>query len=407
MWIIQQVPVGTQVEHVLIIKHLGRIYPQMLLVQAFSDFLAFSDRQVIPDMCSSHLKAKVSICVVQACHRTMLEQEANGSWSDSPEQTACGVLLLSECRRLTFLESVEQKINQTIATGIEYLQSFPLESLPLERFWNGKTISGSRFLTLSFVLAAMKSAEKTTPLEKRGTCLEKIYPTKLQHLEYMSLFRQTPMFSEVPHWELATSCLEGVLYDSILRTHRLDVFPRKNMSEDKYFGIIPFTWTACNNHLRLFASSSFLYEMMVISFLNYQVDEFMEAVATPCFANKLEELGRLVSALVLRDIKPVNFPSSYQPVLEPLGRFVAYVLDHPLATMASRRDYQCLQRELRFFLLAHVQQAKDSAKFNSSPQKGIFYNAELTFFNWVRTTSADHTSCPYSFWFVSCLLSGV
>ena len=41
------------------------------------------------------------------------------------------------------------------------------------------------------------------------------------------------------------------------------------MEEDQYFDIIPFTWTACNNRKGTFASTSFIYAMMIVSFLNY------------------------------------------------------------------------------------------------------------------------------------------
>ncbi|KAI0530101.1 terpene synthase family protein [Xylaria digitata] len=383
-------------------RHLGRIYPRMLLVQAFSDLLALLDCQVLPDMCNRQLKAKVSVSVFQACHRTLLEQKKNGSWGDCPDETACGVLTLSECRYLSFLESVGQVVNDAMAAGIKYLQSLPSFSLSPGYLWNEKVTSGSQLLTLSFILAATKSAEPISTPTKRGTCLNGTYSMNAKSFEHISLFKQTPMFNGTPEWEMTASCLEGALYQPLLREHRLDIFPRENMSEDKYFDIIPFTWTACNNHLRVFASSSFLYDMMVISYLNYQADEFMEAVAGPCFGSQIEELNDLVDALVSRNLKATNYPDSYQHVIEPLSRFVAHVLDHPLVTAASRWDQQRLQRELRLFLIAHAQQAKDS----SDLPKRIFHRTAPTFFNWVRTTSADHTSCPYSFSFVSCLLSG-
>ena len=50
------------------------------------------------------------------------------------------------------------------------------------------------------------------------------------------------------------------------------------MEEDKYFEYIPFTWTLCNNRRNTFLSTKSLVERMMISFLNYQADEFMEAV---------------------------------------------------------------------------------------------------------------------------------
>ncbi|RYP78944.1 hypothetical protein DL769_003109 [Monosporascus sp. CRB-8-3] len=110
-----------------------------------------------------------------------------------------------------------------------------------------------------------------------------------------------------------------------------------------------------------------------------------------------------------------------------------------------------LARELEIFLLAHIDQAEDNhrfarqlakSSFSSTPfnnrtrdsngkrgpngtgirngttepngiQESTAPDAQLlhyenpgrTFYNWVRSTSADHTSCPFSFVFFNCLIS--
>ena len=68
-----------------------------------------------------------------------------------------------------------------------------------------------------------------------------------------------------------------------------------------------------------------------------------------------------------------------------------------------------MMRQLRIFLHAHVTQSEDNAKFINGARdtNGVRSFANDTFFQWVRTTSADHTSCPYSFSFVSCLMSAL
>jgi hypothetical protein len=67
------------------------------------------------------------------------------------------------------------------------------------------------------------------------------------------------------------------------------------MMEDKYSDNIPFTWTSCDNRQRTFASTSFIYEMMIVSFLNYQADEFMEECVGIMFQEQTNALRQLTN----------------------------------------------------------------------------------------------------------------
>ncbi|KAI0172217.1 hypothetical protein GGR52DRAFT_573358 [Hypoxylon sp. FL1284] len=134
-----------------------------------------------------------------------------------------------------------------------------------------------------------------------------------------------------------------------------------------------------------------------------------------------------------------------------LGRYTGHILQHASVT-SSPRDMQVrLARELETFLLAHIDHAEDNYRFTNQEKKnssglptyyadttcishnGIhdgkgdvnwvdncagsrqttartsylkqYQNPARTFYNWVRSTSADHTSCPFSFAFFHCLLS--
>ncbi|KAI1160012.1 hypothetical protein F5B18DRAFT_655109 [Nemania serpens] len=72
----------------------------------------------------------------------------------------------------------------------------------------------------------------------------------------------TTPFSELPECQIQGSMVESVLIQPMLYVRRLDIFPRKDI-----------------NRRHTFASTSFLYEMMVISSLNYEADEFLESCA--------------------------------------------------------------------------------------------------------------------------------
>ncbi|KAI3325481.1 hypothetical protein HD806DRAFT_490424 [Xylariaceae sp. AK1471] len=175
----------------------------------------------------------------------------------------------------------------------------------------------------------------------------------------------------------------------------------------------------------MFAPASFLYEMMVLSFLNYQADEFMEACAWTVFRCRTDALRQVIDRAFLptpNSSKDLTWGSvsdidrsSYAKVLTPLTKFVSYVLNHPCVLAASSWDREHVKRELRTFLYAHVTQLEDNSRFQQQqprteerqqPGCATAYTSSTdSFFHWVRTKSADHTSCPYSFSFVGCLMS--
>ncbi|RYP04763.1 hypothetical protein DL764_004246 [Monosporascus ibericus] len=368
---------------------LSHLYPTMLLVEALADLVGMMDKKGLSEAFDDDVKARLSVVIFQACFRTLMTQLDDGSWNGSIEQTAYGVLMLTKARRLS-------------------------------------------------MLAALKSALSLTDNKpKLGSSLGNVLSQKMMR-SYVGLFRQTPLFSAIPEWQLRGSFVEAALFQRLLRTGRLATFPRTDMEEDKYFDIIPFTWTACNNRWKAWAPSSFLFEMMNVSFLNYQADEYMEAVAGPHFATNLPELRVLVDELfhpipnVAESVKngTNGIPLMSSPplhkngvghangngadarfstteVIRPLSRFVGRILHSPRIAHASKHDRQILAAELRVFLQAHITQHADNTRFRQQEtgQCEQFRQPSCTFFNWVRTTSADHTSCPYSFTYVSCLLS--
>lgn len=398
------------------------------------------------DLLDSNLRSRVHITLFQACSRALLDQQSDGSWMRSIEQTAYGVLILCEAKNLTFFESLRLELDDAIHRGISFLKSHAPESSPPELIWIEKVSYASPMLTEAYVLAAQKAGSRigAVTIEAASGSGVHIEPTNMAR--YVQLFRQTPLFSSLPKWRVHLSALEAGLFMPLLSARRLEVFPRKDMEKDKYFEIIPFTWTSCNNRSRAFASTSFLYDMMVISFLNYQADEFMEAVAGPAFRGNLDGLRHLIDSLfgaegvekataahganardnadadsalslngsapVIEDMPAIDVATRSQEenVRIPLRRFVSHVLGHPSITNASSWDRTTLTRELRTFLLAHVLQTEDNDRFSRDidhehADDHVFASAATSFFKWVRTTSANHTSCPYSFAFVSALIS--
>src|ERR1700722_3386254 len=130
----------------------------MLLVQAFMDLLVIIERDSLPGVFDEDMKAKVSITIFQACLRTALAQEANGSWNDSVEKTSYAVLILSEARRLCLFEGMQQHLAAAIDSGVSFLSSPAGRSAPPDYIWIAKVGNTATFLTEAYLLAALKAS---------------------------------------------------------------------------------------------------------------------------------------------------------------------------------------------------------------------------------------------------------
>jgi hypothetical protein len=419
------------------------LYPSVLLVEVLVDLVSSLELGKLPDVLGQELQHRVAITLYQACLRPLLDQASDGSWNKSIEATAYGVLILTEARRLCFFDRLREPLDEAIRRGIAFADSIGDDEAELNYIWIEKVSYASILLTKSYLLAA-RWATKSQPGASIGSSLWT--PPREGLDKHVRLFHQAELFSSLPEWELRASMIEAALFTPILRTHRLDVFPRQDVAEDKYLDVVPFFWTAANNRDRTYASTLFLYDMCFIAMLNFQLDEFMEATAGVLFRGRMDDLRQLIHDLLAeetsakalggaRDQMPSNSDSGieedlsmsdsssddapdcnpeYELVFSALSTFTSHVLKHPSIQSASAWDRMLLAREMKSYLLAHVQQAEDSTPSTSSEQSkdrplqdgrpARVSTSTTTFFNWVRTTSADHISCPYSFHFVACHL---
>ncbi|KAF1962414.1 hypothetical protein CC80DRAFT_542726 [Byssothecium circinans] len=271
--------------------------------------------------------------------------------------------------------------------------------------WIEKVSFGSPLITQGYRLAALKAASSCAddiPLGSLGI----IAPRLESGANYMKLLKKTPLFERIPNWQLQASVLEASLFQPLPRDRRLDVFPRENMAPDKYFDLIPLTWISCNNRTKTLASNRFIFEMMIISFLDFQADEFMEAVAGPAYEGRTDELNRLIEDICdeIGHIPSPNSPNKRRKTSENrfsrspdakrngtngccsldvkdlvhkinghgtqygceevrnvLSRFVSHIYHHPSVRSASDWDRASMLRELRVYLHAHVTQSVDNA----------------------------------------------
>ncbi|KAJ6438979.1 Copalyl diphosphate synthase-like protein [Purpureocillium lavendulum] len=407
------------------------LYPSFLLVGSLVSLMASLEQNRLLHVFDEDLQSRIAVTLAQACLRPLFDQKDDGSWNHSMEETAYGVLILCEARRLYIFDDLREPLDSAIVRGVAFLDSN--DSQVQNYVWIEKVTYASPLLTESYLLAARKAASCPV-VASVGSDLEPKSSSKRMD-QYARLFHQTPLFESLPEWELRASLIEASLFLPLLRPRRLDVFPRKGVEDDKYFDLIPFFWTSPNNRARTYASTWFLYEMMNITLLTMQVDEFMEAVAGPSFLSHTAELRQLIYD-VFRMTESVgahpvkcddatheldgrsradggkrNGQRSCDPqqcdddIVNPLSKFTRYILENSSIQASSHWDQEIIKSELQTYLLAHVQQAEDNARIAWRTNGGRRASTSAsTFFGWVRTTGADHSACPFSFFVVSCLI---
>ena len=336
---------------------------------------------------------------------------------------------------------------------------------PTDNFlWIEKITYQVPFLSEAYILAALKlsglarAKPRTTPT----------FPMSVAGDKLVKRFSGLPLYRSTPERILTAASMEARVFQSRLKGVRLRIFPREGMAEDKYFDFLPLAWTAANHLNENPASGTFLYEMMVISLLNYQVDEYIESVAGLAFRNDLPALENLVqnlfAAIIQNDppfrlhgtkhsshiyhtsngktyflknqhtTSPPDKGSSTQenPEAHHLETTeISAILEREINSQApkwnqtSRSDVrECLSNFIHY-ISAHV------AVQNATPHDRAAVLFELRAFllahvhqardsahlqhtrlapktpfaSWVHSTSAVHTSCSYSFAFALCLIA--
>ncbi|KAH6625504.1 ent-copalyl diphosphate/ent-kaurene synthase [Boeremia exigua] len=411
--------------------HLSHLYPTMLLVQAFTDVLALVDRGELLFL-NENLRWQISISLFQACHRTLLEQRQDGSWSEMPEQTAYAILALAEARRVCFFSSILPALQASIDRAITFLKDSP-DHWAVDHNWTSKTAYNVRFVAEAYILAATNMSSTVGEVASIGTSLGLGISTG-ELDAYQKLVSKTPLFASLPDWEVRTSLIESALFVPLLKARRLDVFPRDKVpiTKDTYFTIIPFTWVGCNNRSRTFASALYLYEMMHISLLGFQTDEFVEVVLAPAFEDDISGLHDLIDRVIdniaetsqhKNGVTKTNgrvgengihetdgSTTEKEDIVILLSRFAEHVLHHPSVLEASRWDRENLRSELKTFLHAHTTQVGDNKRFaaqlsGNADEDDTYNSPGRSFFQWLHSTAADHVACAYSLAFSTCLIS--
>ena len=405
----------------------------MLLSQAFSKLLALRDSGRFAALSSDRIWDRVPLVLLQLLRSALRNQSRKGSWGNSScEITSYAILTLVAVKANQLPELLHETILNALERGLEFLKDNENAWRESQRIWVEKVSYSSPLLTVTYCLAAMSAASKT--LAASGPTPKK-QASKLSTMT--TFFSPIAMFSQLQEWELMALALESDHYKRQLEFVRLEVFPRDGLSKDKYLDYIPFTWIACSSLESTQVSNHILWEMMLVSMLNYQVDEYMETAVDETvrqsptavracinrvcdmFTRKRQNLDNTEmstngktkqSNFDLRQCRSSEqestqgFDEDLLRVEAVLSRYAAHFLEHPAVTRSPRQMQDRLETALRTMLHAHVTQIIDNQEFEKQKDQRIFQTSR-PYYEWVNTTSADHTSCPFSFLFFCCLIA--
>ncbi|CAN8100051.1 unnamed protein product [Discula destructiva] len=404
--------------------HLHELYWMMLVSEAFALLYnkASHSEGLMQAVLQDDIKLgeQIPLVTLQILMKILESQQADGSWNGVCELTANAVLALSSLAGLPWIQNLNSnKLTASLRSGKAYLGSHRTEWTRGRYLWVEKVTYASNLLSEAYCVAAshlpdskMKNDDGREELVQTSNGF--LLPPKLLYgmSKSAQLFSLTPLFADMDADMMRIAECQAAYALGRLQRQHLQIFPRKGMAEDKYLMVIPLSWTACS--VRLGGPASFYVnsEMILISMLMFQADEFMED-AVGQFKGDTEHIRTMIRELcweasngtadngetecqILREQQDTDLNTN---IRAPLARFIKHILHHPSVTRASGTLQKRLAIELDTFLQAHITQLEDSRcleKDQATPKR--------TYYNWVRSTSADHTSCPVAFVFYTCLL---
>lgn len=398
----------------------------MLQGQAFVRLLACWDKGHLKQLPELLVRERVPLALIQILHRTLQSQRPDGSFGAlSCESTAYAILTLKSIVSLPWFDALQPDITGAINSGQQFLAKHETDWRGPSYLWIEKVTYSMPALCQAYCIAAKYNYRSPGTWTESVRDLLDIASNKL--LKLQKFFSSLPMFQPHPFRErlLLLSRLEASLFAVRMRRARTIIFPSTCKAEHDYVDYIPFITTSCN-YLGSPVNTELLSELVLLSLLNYQADEYMESVVGVRFGHDLQGIRESIVRVCHRHTQPVNGRKrEREPDLDSLleeektptdsamdienvfKHFAGYVLNHPKVRESAESLRGQLESELKGFLLAHVQQIEDNKRRSHRLSDAVKSTLDLgrTYFEWVRGTSADHTSCPYSFVFWACLIS--
>jgi hypothetical protein len=409
----------------------------MLLAQSLVKLLQSWDSGLLADLSEDLIRERIPVVLSHILFRTLQLQQPDGSWTFNGkglrEVTAYAVLTLKPLCSLPWLAAFQSRVRAAIKRGSGYLVLNHDRCDEREYLWVAKVTYALPPLGRAYSIAAICAptphgwGDKTISLANLPT----------DRVRALAGFLSTlPMFCEHELWVLEGDATLGYLYQPRLsRVLSSGVFPPQTVvsnmkkGENKYLEYIPLTWIATNRRNRHALPNSMLWEMMVISVLVYQLDEFMEKVCNgEAGAQVSERLRETVRELCefappgsTGDLSNGNEPTTngngggtgalnHHDIRAALHRFTSHILQHPAVVRSPTHVREQLHGQLATCLLSHIDHAEASARLAGQGHKHAALSASFkfrpargTYYSWVQSTGADTTQSPAIFLFFCCL----
>ncbi len=377
----------------------------MLMAKTFMRLIRLWEQGFVPVPDDPSIRNKVIISLFQALTRTLQSQNADGSWGSGQrcETTAYAVITLTKLASLSSAPRVKLQSSLAIRGGRDYLSKNYLPFSEPDVVWMGKTTSGCSTLHQAYILAALQAP---IPKQNPGPTIESHFEIPLAKITIQTkYYGRQAWFANTPEWLIQASLIEAHLFQPQIKDVRNAVFPYDNLTDDPHFDYIPFMWISANSIGKRFVGAEFLNQMMILSVLNRQFEDYMVNVVGDIFAGCMFEIEDIIQN-IFQELEMYSKDQCFcgdhdnittrastvttiSDVRSVLYRFISHVLNHPYVLMASIHDQAQLICELQSFILSRVSQLSNRGCADGSQS---------------ARGPTDQTSHPYTFAFLMCIV---
>lgn len=425
--------------------NLSPYYSSMLLADVLISMLKKLNDGFLLQLPANLLEHKIPITLCQILSKTLSSQHKDGSWRQSVEETAYSLITIARCLSLPWDADLRLHIIKAFNQAQLFISTAQMDDQRVDYLWVEKVTYSSSLLGKVYCLTALNIPIKQLEWNSK---VEKSFLISESYQKHMRLlFSDLPLFAGSPSDCMGLAFVEAFCFAECLKEVRCIVFPRDElpMTKDKYLSYIPVIWTTCNQIGGNVLPSGSLWEMILLSMLNYQIDEYMETVVHSLSTSDLRllilqirescGLGDYHDPSHSLQLNSASFGGAPDPSALPrsangsqkrhyqehgskssastvITKYIDHILQHAAVLCAHSWVQKELAMELHNFLIAHITQNIDSSKLKalkkvdktsdgvSSPGFSL-----SSYFEWVHSTAADNTSCPFSFRFFACLVS--
>ena len=414
--------------------------------QALMSLLRAYEKSQIAEIDADLVQSSIPLALFQALSRTLQLQNADGSWGSpsSKERTAYSLLTIAAVNSMPAARYVEQEIVTAMERGRLALKQLVQTDASPEYLWIEKVTYSSTNLNTAYILAALNVTSPPVISLSSKLATDVIDIEKVE--KFVPFYNKLLTIGTLPAWRIRLGLIEGCLFGPLLKKVRFEVFPARDLGgkEETYWDNIRFTWCCVNNLNCTFASADFLVNWMTISYLNYQADEYMEAVVATRFSHDWESVHRLIdevyswedswarveqqsasttgprAKLLLKepttpthqtigsvdaqltppesvteeDVKqqPTQDEVDLQEIRRVLKLLDDWTFTHPQIIKASEYHRKETKHEMKMWIKGHLIQAEDSHRLAHQKTYLPFETPTSNFYHWVSHVSADHTS---------------